>query len=249
MKEPWKRSHVFAGAVALSYGSFLVFLLVSSFMQGLSHYYSVQAFRSGSETDIAAAIRYGPDNPVAHKNQALVHLRNKNYQAAADAFERAIEFRENDFLLWSHLGYVRQQLGDPEAAAGAFEHSIKLAPNHSQPRYYMGMLLLDVDRDEEAFKYLSDAARYDASLYPAIQRLARRNFKDAKAIESAVRPVSTDAKRSVARYLIKYRYMTDSIRSFLLSDELTIGQKNEFVKYLLHKNQYQLARDVWFSRQ
>ena len=99
MKEPWKRSHVFAGAVALSYGSFLVFLLVSSFMQGLSHYYSVQAFRSGSETDIAAAIRYGPDNPVAHKNQALVHLRNKNYQAAADAFERAIEFRENDFLL------------------------------------------------------------------------------------------------------------------------------------------------------
>jgi hypothetical protein len=63
-----------------------------------------------------------------------------------------------------------------------------------------------------------------------------------------VGPLSRDARRELARYLIKYHYMTESVRSFILSDELTAAEKNEVVKYLLHKKNTELAREVWLSR-
>ncbi len=226
----------------------MIFLLVASYRQGFSHYYASAAFRSGSNADIAAAIDHEPDNPVAHHTEGEVRVRKRDFAAAAAVFERAVALRERDFLLWLHLGYARQQLGQFDAAAEAFETSMSLSPNYSRPPFHMGMMLLDADRDDEAFAHLSKAAELDPTLSSSVQRLARRSFDDAKAIEAALRPVDPASKRSVARYMIKHGYMTDSIKAFLLGRELTAAQKNEFVKYLLHKGNYELAREVWLSR-
>lgn len=243
------RSNIPSALACLLYGLFVVFLLVSSLWQGLSYFYTDRAFRSGEESDVAAAIRYGPENPSAYKTEGLVRLRTRDYAAAAASFEKAISFRENDYLLWSQLGFARQRMQDTAGALDAFERSIRLAPHYSQPQYHIGMQLLEAGRETEAFEYLSRAAQFDPQLDAVVQRLARRTFGgDPEAIEAAVRPATVGAKKSLARYLIKYHYMTDSIRSFLLGDGITPDEKNESIRYLLHKEDFQLAREVWFSR-
>ncbi len=234
---------------AAVYAGFLLFLLFTSYHEGLSNYYSALAFDSGSADDVAKTIAYSPTSTVAHRTAAEVAMRNKDYPLAAAEFERAAELSKQDYVLWLGIGYARQQMGEFGNAETAYNRAIELAPNYSRPRYYRGMLMLDADRDEEAFADLSKAAELDHALEPAIQRLARKTFNDANAIEAAMRPASPEAKRSVARYLIKYHYMTDSVREYLMSGELSPVQKNEFVRYLLHKQEFQLARDVWRSRQ
>lgn len=241
-------SSIGSKVIAAAYAAFLIFLIAAAYREGLSHYYAATAFRSGLDADLAAAISYQPENPYAYRTEAEVRMRNKDHSAAIDAIQKAIAIRDGDYLLWLQLGYARQQLGELDAAAEAYQKSIDLAPNYSRPKYYMGMLLLDADRDEEAFEYLTKAAELDPELAPTVRRLARKSFDDPQAIEAALHPATPDAKRSVARYLIKYDYMTDSIRAFLLSDELSSAEKNEFVEYLLHKRKYQLAREVWLSR-
>lgn len=234
---------------ALVYACFIVFLGYSAARQGLSHYYADIAFRSGSETEAAAAIRYLPENPNAHKTIGEVLLRNKDYSGATAAFERAIAFSQNDFLLWLRLGYSHSQLKEYSAGETAYERALELAPNYSQPNYYMGMMLLETGRHEEAFRYLSKAADRDPDLYPQMLHRARVSFPDDPlAIESAFNPISRDAKKRVARYLIKHNLMTENVRSFLVSGELSDGEKNEFVQYLLHKENFQVAREVWLSR-
>ena len=231
------------------YTCFIVFIGYSAAWQGLSHYYSNIAFRSGSETDAAAAVSYLPENPHAHKTSGEVFLRNKNYVAATDAFERAIVFSQNDFLLWLRLGYSRSLLKEFDAAETAYQRALELAPNYSQPNYYMGMMLLETGRTGDAFRYLSKAADRDPDLYPQMLHRARVSFPDDPlAIESAFNPNSRHAKKLVSRYLIKNNFMTDNVRLFLVSDELTDGEKNEFVQYLLHKENFQVARKVWLSR-
>jgi tetratricopeptide (TPR) repeat protein len=244
------RSRLLGHTFAFLYASFLVFLLFSAFRQGLSHYYSDQAFRSGSESEISTSLKYQPENPDAHENHGLIKLRDADFPGAAAAFEKATSLREGDFLLWLRLGYAREGSQDLDGAAAAYRRAIERAPRYSRPQYYMGMTLLNAGRTEEGFAYLGQAAEFDHSIYRIVQRLAGRTFPgDANAIEDAVRPTSGDSRRSFARYLIKYHYMTDSVRGFLLSDELTAAEKNEFAKYLLHKKNFELARDVWMSGQ
>jgi tetratricopeptide (TPR) repeat protein len=231
------------------YTCFIVFIGYSAAWQGLSHYYSNIAFRSGSETDAAAAVSYLPENPNAHKTLGEVFLRNKDYSGAEAAFESAIAFSQNDFLLWLRLGYSRSLLKEFDAAETAYQRALELAPNYSQPNYYMGMMLLETGRNEDAFRYLSKAAERDPDLYPQMLHRARVSFPDDPlAIESSFNPNSNHAKKLLSRYLIKHNFMTDNVRLFLVSDELTDGEKNEFVQYLLHKENFQIAREVWLSR-
>ncbi|NOT48356.1 MAG: hypothetical protein HOP17_11475 [Acidobacteria bacterium] len=233
----------------LAYSCFIIFIGFSAVRHGLSHYYADTAYRSGSESEAAAAVRYMPENPNAQKTLGEVLLRNKDYSGAAVAFENAIALSRNDFLLSLRLGYSRTLQKDYLASETAFQRALELAPNYSQPNYYMGMMLLEAGRSEEAFHYLSKAAERDPDLYPQMLHRARVSFpNDPLAIENAFNPTSRETKKLIARYLIKHNFMTDGVRSFLVSDELTSGEKNEFIQYLLHKEIFETAREVWLSR-
>ena len=235
--------------IFLVYASFIAFLGYSAALQGLSHYYAEFAFRSGSEASATTAIRYQPDNPAAQKMLGEVLLSKADYSGAAAAFESAIASSPNDFLLWLRLGYSRSQLKELEEAEKAFQKALELAPHYSQPNQLMGMMLLESSRKEHAFRYLSKAADRDPELYPQMLDLALSTFpNDPLAIERASNPKSRETQMFVASYLIKHNFMTDNVRSFLVSDALTDGEKNEFVQSLLHNENFETAREVWLSR-
>jgi tetratricopeptide (TPR) repeat protein len=247
------KSRVFSGGnyyAALLYVGFVLFLGVYAARQGLSYYYSDEAFRTGSNIDAESAIYYQPENPDAHKVHGMLFLRNKDYDSAAEAFEKAIDLRKNDFLLWLRLGYSRFKSGDINAARTAYQKGLSLAPRYSQPNYYMGMMLLENGQYERAFPFLSKAAAYDPELYPEILHLARITFPDnPQAIERSVQPESAKARKIVARYLIKHDFMTDNLKSLLVADELSESEKNEFIGSLIEKHNFEVAREVWLSKQ
>ena len=153
---------------AFLYGCFIVFVGIMAARQGLSHYHAELAFRTGSDTDVASALYYQPENPEAHKIRGMVALRNKDYRAAVNSFEQAVALRQNDFLLWLRLGYSQLKSGDVIAAQAAYQQALTLAPNYSQPNLQMGKMLLATGRQEQAFSFLSKAAKYDRELLPGI---------------------------------------------------------------------------------
>ena len=234
---------------ALVYGGFLLYIGVAAARQGLSHYYADDAFRTGSNVGAVSAIYFQPENPDAYKVQGMLFLRNKDYNSAAESFEKAISLRKNDFLLWLRLGYSRFKSGDINAARTAYREGLTLAPKYSQPNYYMGIMLFENGQYEQAFRFLSKAAEYDPELYPEILHRARITFPDDPlAIERSVQPESIEAKKIVARYLIEHDFMTDNLRAFLIADELSEQEKNEFIESLIEKQNFDVARQVWLSQ-
>ena len=234
--------HYFA---ALLYAGFILLIGVSATRQGLSHYYADGAFLTGSDVDATSAIYYQPENPDAYKVRGLLFLRDKQYASAAEAFEKAISLRGTDFLLWLRLGYSQSKAEHTDAARTAYQNGLALAPNYSQPNYYMGIMLLENGQYEQAFGFLSKAAQYDPGLYPEILHLARITFPaDPQAIERSIQPESVEAKKIVARYLIKHDFINDNVMAFLTSDELAESEKNEFIESFLEKKNFTAAREV-----
>lgn len=235
---------------ALCYLALLMFLSVSAVRHGVSNYYANRAIMTGSYDLADTAISFEPDNPNAYKSRAMISLGNREYQEAAGSFEKAISVRKNDFLLWLRLGYCRVRLNDFDSAKVAYERALHLAPNYSQPNYYLGIGLLEQGKSEEAFQFLSKAAQHDKELYPEILNLARTTFpNNPQAIEDSIRPTSYDARKVVARYLIEHGFITDSVKSLLTGSELTTDDKDEFLRYLIAKQNFNLAYEVWASRQ
>ncbi len=234
---------------AILYFGFLLFVGVFAARQGLSQYFADKAFVTGSDLEVASSIYYQSENPDAYKICGMIALRNKDYAAAAEAFEKAVSLRKHDFMLWLRLGYSRYQLNDLEAAKTAYKRALLLAPNYGQPNFLMGKMLLETGHPENAFEFLAKVAKSDAGRYPEILHLARITFPDDPvAIENAVKPESAVAKKIVARYLIRRFWMTDSVRSFLVSDQLNESEKNDFISYLIYKRNFTVAREVWLSR-
>lgn len=235
---------------ALCYLAFVIFLCFSAAKQTVSDYYAQSAILARSQVLADAAISFAPENPNAYYASAMISLDNRDYQEAAASFEKAIYVRKNDYLLWLRLGNCRVRLNDFNSAQMAYEKALDLAPNYSQPNYYLGIGLLENGQPEQAFRYLSKAAQGDKTLYPEILHLASTTFpNNPQAIEASMRPNSYDERKLVARYLIDQGFVTDGVKSLLTGSELAANDKDEFVQYLIAKRNFQLAREVWASGQ
>lgn len=235
---------------ALCYLAFVIFLCFSAAKQGISDYYAQSAISTGSQVLADVAISFEPENPNAYYASAMISLGNTDYQEAAASFEKTIYVRKNDYVLWLRLGYCRVRLNDFDSAQMAYEKALNLAPNYSLPNYYLGIALLENGQPEQAFRFLSKAAQQDKTLYPEILHLASSTFpNNPQAIEDSMRPNSFDERKLVARYLVEQGFITDGAKSLLTGSELAAPDKNEFVQYLIAKQNFQLAREVWASGQ
>lgn len=233
---------------AAAYLTLIGLISVFSVRQGLSSYAADAAFRTGTSENAGIAAEYQPGNPDAVKILGITYLREQDFSLAATAFERAATLRRNDFLMWLRLGFARYKQNDLTGAEAAYRKALELAPNYSQPNYYLGKLLVGDGRSDEGFRFLGRAAELDNSLFPEVLHLARVTYADdPAAIEKAIRPDSPKAKRTLTRYLIDHSFTTTAMEAFLTGDELDAEEKEGFVRQLISKHQFALARNVWMS--
>lgn len=224
----------------------VLFIGISGLRQGISNYYSHFAVQSVSEAEAGFAIAWQAENPNAHEALGRVLLQKGEYSNAVASFERAAELRPNDFRLWLRLGSAKAEAGDPGGAISAYDRAISLAPNYSKPRLELGMLLLKDSKTEEAFQLLNEAAEREPGLYPAILELAVKAYSgDPARIAEAVKPKSFEGRKLSAIYLIGKGLVSESVRRFLLSDELPPEERARFVDLLIEARSFELAREVW----
>jgi tetratricopeptide (TPR) repeat protein len=136
---------------------------------------AVEVYNNGvKHMDKARAILRAGDSTYAYNYRATSDAKaRKEYQKAANDFERAVKLDSTFFEAYNNLGYCYRKLGDFPAALGAYDRAISLNTNFAQAREYRGqtylaMGKLDLARNE--LEFLRDLeSPYADSLSRSIQ--------------------------------------------------------------------------------
>jgi len=99
-----------------------------------------------------------PRDPWVLNALGYHHAQARNWSAASDAFEAALEIDAANADAWFNSGYVRDQLADRAGAITAFRHAVDLAPAHDRAWYGLGMAYAGEGRHAEAVEALAEAA-------------------------------------------------------------------------------------------
>jgi len=95
-----------------------------------------QELRSGSEQlELALrlvdqALKFDPDEPLAHVQRGLVLKRLGRPEQAAQAYRRAQDLGQDTLELHNNLGNVLLELGQHQAAEASFLRALELQPEH-----------------------------------------------------------------------------------------------------------------------
>ncbi len=136
---------------------------------------AVEVYNNGvRHMDKARAILSNGDSSFAYNYRATSDAKaRKEYQKAANDFEKSVKLDSTFFEAYNNLGYCYRKLGDFPAALGAYDRAISLNKDFAQAREYRGqtylaMGKLDLARNE--LTYLQDLeSPYADTLSRAIQ--------------------------------------------------------------------------------
>lgn len=79
-----------------------------------------------------SAIEQLPDFIRAHKNLAVIYIKQKNYQTARKHLIKTITLGEGDAQLFGYLAYINLQLSTPWSAIAGYKQALLLEPENAQ---------------------------------------------------------------------------------------------------------------------
>ncbi|MDQ4000504.1 MAG: tetratricopeptide repeat protein [Actinomycetota bacterium] len=105
----------------------------------------------GARDEIQRAARLDPFSPVPPTSEAYLELRQGRTEAAAEAFQEAIDRDPANYNNWVALGDLqRQRLGDPAAAARNYREALSRNPHATAVVSRFAETLLRTEEPEEA---------------------------------------------------------------------------------------------------
>jgi eukaryotic-like serine/threonine-protein kinase len=122
-------------------------------------------------TEAKAALEKALENPLylyperIHNNLGLVEEALGNKKAAIEAYDRAIFLRRESYLPYQNLGKLYYQAGNYERAKTLLEEATRLCQDCSEPRYFLGMVLVKNNKMTEALKIFKQGADTDPRGY------------------------------------------------------------------------------------
>lgn len=97
-------------------------------------------------------LRLTPDDPVAHKDLAWVHLDHDRTEAALEELGLVIALDPRDFEAHAGIGRIRLEAGLHAEAILALRRALDLRPTLHEARYALAMALKRSGREDEAAK-------------------------------------------------------------------------------------------------
>jgi PAS domain S-box-containing protein len=94
---------------------------------------------------------------VQYKEGVILYARNRNYRAAIEAFDRAIEIDPKLPHVWNDRGICFRSLGDYDEALKSFLRAVELAPGNAEILYELGETLEQMGVMQMNNKYLEAA--------------------------------------------------------------------------------------------
>jgi Flp pilus assembly protein TadD, contains TPR repeats len=117
--------------------------------------------RKGKITQIDPISESGEDRAQAYSLEAFVNMRNRRYEEALRAVEKAIELDSDNAGYHYLLGAALHRLKRQEEALRAVEKSIELDPDSAEYYYSLSITLHKLKRYEEALTAIEKAIELD----------------------------------------------------------------------------------------
>lgn len=123
------------------------------------------------------AIRINPRNSDALWRLALLQIRQKEFDAATEAFEKAVELDPQNPALCADFGYHLYLSGDLARAEQYLRNTLRQVPGDKRACNNLGLVLAALGRDEESLAAFLDAGCTEAEAQSnlAIAQLLRRD--------------------------------------------------------------------------
>ena len=172
-----------------------LFLIQAAGRFGFSRLLTRYALITHSVEVADAAVQLTPSDPDAHRARAEAFNYQQQHPAAAQSLASAVSLRYRDDSLWIELGNTREDLGDTAGALAALDQAVRWAPYYAHTHWQRGNLLLRMNRPQEAFADLRQAATANRKYLPNLIDLGWGISKgDLKTTESLIN-VSDDTER------------------------------------------------------
>lgn len=217
---------------------------------GLSRLLSRYALIASDLPSAEAAVEMAPSDADAYVAKAGVLSMSPAVEESAAVLERAIALRPADYYLWLQLGLLRDRAHDSQGALAAFNEAVRLAPFYAEPRWQRGNLFLRMNRYDEAFADLSQAARSNPELVPTLIDLAWGLSNGDAAMTVQLADIRDDKRRiAFAKLLAGKGKGVEAMAQFRAAAVVPEDTKRELVQQLLAKGSFAEAFDVWKTSQ
>jgi hypothetical protein len=212
---------------------------------GFSRLMSRYANLSASLPAANEAVQMAPHDPEARRVRGAVLRYLGQLAEAAKEYEMAVSLRPLDDLLWLELGLVREESGDQQGALAALNESVRTAPFYASPRWQRGNVLLRMQRYDEGFADLLQAAASDQELQPNLIDLAwGLSRADLKLTEQILQIDNPQMRLSYARFLARKglgQEVVKQVRGLAVPDLI----RKEMVSHLITKKSFGPAFELW----
>jgi len=220
-----------------------LFLIQASARFGFSRLLTRYALITQSTAVAHAAVNVNPSDPDAHRARAAAYNSQHQSEEAAKSLESALALRYRDDYLWIELGNTREDLGDTTGALSALDQAVRWAPHYAHTHWQRGNLLLRMNRSNDAFADLRQAAaanqKYLLNLIDLAWGISKGDLKTTEALVE----IDNDSERlALIRYLAgkgKGKETVDQIQ--LLTTPLSTEQNNELARLLFGAKSFRAA--------
>jgi tetratricopeptide (TPR) repeat protein len=120
---------------------------------------------------ISRAIQQDP-KPQYLFTLGITRQRQRRFEEALQAFDRATQLKPDAVELWRHRGNVLVDLKRPDQALLSFQEVLKLNPRDRDAAYNSGSMLLRLKRLEEALSSLNLSDQLQPNHAPTLQKRA-----------------------------------------------------------------------------
>ncbi len=105
---------------------------------------------------VGACADTGQERLHEYNRDGLVLFEQGAYDHARETFEAALALKPGDANLLYNLGRCHEKLGQPDKAEGRYGECLRVAPDHSECRHALAVLLVARGRREEAVRMAED---------------------------------------------------------------------------------------------
>ena len=128
-------------------------------------YYLSVVYRESNQADkalapIDKAIQLQPNSPNLYNQKYLVLRNLKRYREAAAAIKKAIELSPRA-AFYLNRGYVRNELGDKQAAIDDYNQAIKFNPNYADAYYNRGIVRNELGDKQAAIDDYNQSIKFN----------------------------------------------------------------------------------------
>lgn len=163
------------------------------------------------------------DAAITPFEQGMDHVRQRNFEAAAECFRRAVEADPSDSLAYNNLGSTLAALGRHDQAIAAFRAALAIRPNdYPQAGVNLGDSLRATGNPAEAFDCFVRAVKIDPQYGPAYYALGQLHQASGglnEALACYIRamdllPRDGDVLTSLGGVLMQLRQSDQAIQAF-----------------------------------